>query len=226
MTAGPTARLIALRRLLVPDSLSQPDEFSMADFQAIRRIVVTTLFIAMACLLAFGGSLLGAPAQQWLRIGGAALIAAGIVGRLWSIVHIGGRKSLEVVQTGPYSVTRNPLYVSSTVAAAGIGAQAGSVTAALLAGLLCAAAFQFVIRFEENYLVCELGEAYRDYMRRVPRFWPSPSLYRDPDTLCVDPRILRRTLRDGVLLLAAIPFFGLIGAAQQAGLLPVLFRFW
>jgi protein-S-isoprenylcysteine O-methyltransferase Ste14 len=226
MTARPTARLLALRRLLVPNSLSQPDEFSMADYQAIRRIVAAALVCIVAGLLAFGGSRHGAVAQQFVKTTGIALIAAGIIGRLWAILYIGGRKSLEVVQAGPYSMTRNPLYLSSTLAAAGVGAQGGTLTAALVAALLCGLSFQLVIRFEERYLVDELGEAYRDYMRRVPRFWPRPSLYRDAGALVADPRILRRTMRDAVMFLAAIPLFGLIGAAQEAGLAPVLFRLW
>lgn len=224
--AGPTARLLAVRRLLVPNSLSQPEEFSMADYQAIRRIVMALLILGVGGLLAFSGSLHSVAVQQWLRTIGVAMMTIGIVGRLWSILYIGGRKSREVVDAGPYSVTRNPLYVSSTLAAAGIGAQAGSVGAMLLTAFFCWLAFRFVIRFEENYLLEELGDAYRDYMSRAPRFWPRLSLYRDPEILTVNPHVLKRTMLDAVMFLAVAPFFGLVGAAQQAGAIPVLFRLW
>lgn len=198
----------------------------MADYQAIRRIVAACLLVAVGGLLALGGSLQPPAVQQGLRAAGMVLITAGIVGRLWSILYIGGRKSLEVVDSGPYSITRNPLYVCSTLAAAGVGAQAGSVSAMLLTGFLCWLAFRFVIRFEEGYLLHELGDAYQDYMRRVPRFWPSPALYRDPATMTFETGTLRRTMRDAVLFLAAVPLFGLIDAAQRQGLIPVAFRLW
>ncbi len=48
------------------------------------------------------------------------------------LLRIGGRKILELVTDGPYSIMRNPLYVFSVIRVAGIGAQAGSVTIALV----------------------------------------------------------------------------------------------
>jgi len=47
---------------------------------------------------------------------GALLVIAGVLGRFWAILYIGGRKNREVVITGPHSVCRHPLYLFSTLA--------------------------------------------------------------------------------------------------------------
>lgn len=57
---------------------------------------------------------------------GFACIAAGVLGRTWCSLYIGGRKTREVVDLGPYSISRNPLYVFTYVAMFGVGAQSGS----------------------------------------------------------------------------------------------------
>src|SRR5690606_14637614 len=110
---------------------------------------------------------------------GIVLIVIGIAGRLWSTLYIGGRKSVSVVTDGPYSITRNPLYVFSSIAAVGVGAQMGSITAMIGFGVACAAAFHVVILREEKYLLANLGPEYRHYMETVPRFFPKLSLYRE-----------------------------------------------
>ena len=52
---------------------------------------------------------------------GLALIVICILGRTWCTLYIGGRKKRELINKGPYSVVRNPLYFFTTIGAAGIG---------------------------------------------------------------------------------------------------------
>ncbi len=155
---------------------------------------------------------------------GVLMIFLGIVGRLWSTLYIGGRKSEEVVDGGPYSITRNPLYVFSTLAAAGVGAQMGSILATVGFALLCAAAFHVVILREERFLSDTLGEPYRAYLARVPRFIPDLSLYDEGNPGSFRPNALLSTLLDGLVFLVAMPAFELIDTMQMSGALPVLFR--
>jgi hypothetical protein len=155
---------------------------------------------------------------------GIVLIVIGIAGRLWSTLYIGGRKSATVVTDGPYSITRNPLYVFSSIAAVGVGAQMGSITAAVGFGVACAAAFHVVILREERFLSANLGADYRAYLAAVPRFFPNPSLYREGETAGFKPSLLLVTLLDGLVFLVAMPVFEIIDAAQLSGALPVLFR--
>jgi len=200
--------------------------FDMSGYQAMRRVVLAVLVIVLLTVFLFGQSLFPpeTTVHETIEMVGVLMIFLGIVGRLWSTLYIGGRKSAEVVSGGPYSMTRNPLYVFSTLAAAGVGAQMGSVLAMLGFGLLCAGAFHIVILREEKYLADMFGAPYAAYMARVPRFVPNLELYDEGDTGSFRPKLLLNTLLDGLVFLAALPFFESVDAMQQSGVLPVLFR--
>ncbi|GLS29759.1 Protein-S-isoprenylcysteine O-methyltransferase Ste14 [Mesorhizobium albiziae] len=200
----------------------------LSRYQRRRRLVLALLVAAIFLALFFVAS--AWPTDDTLHEDveafgiGAMLIA--ILGRSWCTLYIGGRKSAEIVRGGPYSVTRNPLYVFSTIGAAGIGAMTGSITVAVVFAVLCYAAFHAVILVEEAYLEENFGEPYRQYMREVPRFFPNPSLFKESEMLTVRPQLLYRTFADGLLFLAAYPFFEFVEYLQQSGALPVLLRFY
>ncbi|TIL80128.1 MAG: isoprenylcysteine carboxylmethyltransferase family protein, partial [Mesorhizobium sp.] len=126
------------------DDVKYPDtthaKYGLGNYQQIRRMVIAALIVVLFAALLFGQSTF--PPDTWvhesIEMLGVLLIFLGVVGRLWSTLYIGGRKSSEVVTGGPYSITRNPLYVFSTVAAAGVGAQIGSFTGIILFAALCA----------------------------------------------------------------------------------------
>ncbi len=196
---------------------------ALGRYQRRRRGGLAVLIAAFFGLIAFSGSLHDELTHERIESTGLALILVGIGGRLWSILYIGGRKSAELVSTGPYSMMRNPLYFFSTIAAAGIGAQTGSVVVTIASALLCAAVFHIVALREERHLKTALGAPYEEYLRRVPRFLPNPFLYRDETEVTFTPRIFNLTLRDGLVFLAAIPFFEFIEEGQENGLVPILF---
>ncbi|WP_192252844.1 methyltransferase family protein [Mesorhizobium silamurunense] len=198
----------------------------LGGYQYMRRIVLAVLIVVLFAALLFGQSTFppDTPMHESIEMFGVLLIFLGVVGRLWSTLYIGGRKSSEVVTGGPYSITRNPLYVFSTVAAAGVGAQIGSFSGIILFAVLCAGAFHVVILREERYLKEVLGAPYKAYLAKVPRFFPNLSLYQEGDTGSFKPRLLLNTLLDGLVFLVALPAFELIDGAQQSGMLPVWFR--
>ncbi|MDG4897109.1 MULTISPECIES: isoprenylcysteine carboxylmethyltransferase family protein [unclassified Mesorhizobium] len=197
----------------------------LGGYQHMRRIVLAVLIVVLFAALLFGQSTFppNTPMHESIEMFGVLLIFLGIVGRLWSTLYIGGRKSSEVVTGGPYSITRNPLYLFSTVAAAGVGAQIGSFSGIILFALLCAGAFHIVILREERYLKEVLGAPYAAYLSNVPRFFPNPRLYQEGDTDGFKPRLLLNTLLDGLVFLVALPAFELIDGMQQSGMLPVWF---
>jgi protein-S-isoprenylcysteine O-methyltransferase Ste14 len=200
----------------------------LSRYQRRRRIVLAALIAIIFMALLFVRSAVASDdgLHEHIEAFGIGAILVAILGRTWCTLYIGGRKSAEIVRGGPYSVTRNPLYVFSTIGAAGIGAMTGSVTVAVALAVLCHAAFHSVILVEEAYLDENFGEPYRQYMKEVPRFLPKPSLFRESDMLSVRPQLLYRTFADGLLFLAAYPFFEAIEYLQDTGAVPMLLRLY
>ena len=112
--------------------------------------------------------------------------------RFWATLYVGGRKG-EVLQTqGPYSISRNPLYLGSLCLGLSITLFFKSFSAfgAILAvGLLYA---NGVIRAEEIHLEKKFGEEYRKYCRRTPRLLPAFSSYRSEIQISVNARDLKK----------------------------------
>jgi len=152
---------------------------------------------------------------------GAMLIAVAVLGRTWCALYIGGRKLNELVTNGPYSIVRNPLYVFSFIGAFGIGLGTASIVLAAVMTLVTALVFSSVIRIEENALQENFGTAFTDYVARVPRLWPKPSLWLDAATLSVSPNRVVRTFFDSAVMLLTIPALELVETLQQMHVLPV-----
>lgn len=199
---------------------------AMSDYQRTRRYVLAALIVLIAGLLIVVQSAHDELQHERIESVGIMLILVGIGGRLWSTLYIGGRKSSEIVDTGPYSIMRNPLYFFSTVAIMGVGAQVGSYYLALGFAVLCWLAFLIVIRREEIFLAARMGQPYQDYMARVPRFFPRPWLWRDQAEVTFNPRLLNRTLVDGLAFFVSVPVFEFIEEAQEQGWIPILFHFF
>ncbi len=102
----------------------------------------------------------------WLVLGG------GVFVRLWATLYIGGRKSTSLVAGGPYALCRHPLYVASFLIIMSLPLYLGSWT--VLAGVLVITlVYAFVlIPSEERHVLACFGDAYRDYCRATPRFFP------------------------------------------------------
>ena len=203
--------------------MNSGDADALARYQAGRRAILAIIIVIAFTALVFVGSLHDELMHEYIETLGLVLILVGIGGRLWATLYIGGRKSATVVSTGPYSITRNPLYLFSSIAAAGVGAQTGSYVVACLSLVLCAAAFHLVARREERFLSATLGGEYLSYLQRVPRFLPNPLIYRDDAEVTFQTGKLRVTLLDGLVFLAAIPLLEAIEELHEVGTIPVLF---
>jgi protein-S-isoprenylcysteine O-methyltransferase Ste14 len=164
----------------------------------------------------------GTAIHDGLEVLGLALIAACILGRAWCTLYIGGRKAHELVDLGPYSLTRNPLYLFSFMGALGLGMQSGSLTIGLLFLGIALAVFVPVVRREEAILQGMFGDAFSAYRARVPRFWPRITTWRDAKAVTFSPALFYVTLRDGLVFLCAVPFFELIDVLQRSQILPAI----
>lgn len=192
--------------------------------QKIRKIAVLAAILALVGLALVSQSVGGVDGEWHERVEAVGFVAMilSIVGRAWCSLYIGGRKKAEIVDRGPYSITRNPLYVFSYIGAFGIGAQSGSVTIGLGFVLAAMAVFYLTVKREEAFLEREFGAVYTAYKARTPRFWPRFSLWRDEEELTIRPSLFVTTIRDGLVFLLAIPIFELIDAGQAAHWLRIL----
>ncbi len=109
---------------------------------------------------------------------GSLLILAGIAVRLWAAGYLGGRKSREVVDVGPYSLCRNPLYVGTFLMAISQAIVFQSALTAIGIMIPLLVYVVGVVPAEERKLNLRLGATYDDYCRRVPRWWPDFRGYR------------------------------------------------
>lgn len=111
---------------------------------------------------------------------------AGAGLRFWATLHVGGRKSDEVVSDGPYSLCRHPLYLGSVLLFLSGALFLKSLVFAAALALLATAYFRFTVPAEEEFLTARLGEPYRQYCQRVNRMWPSFCHFQVPARLTVD----------------------------------------
>jgi protein-S-isoprenylcysteine O-methyltransferase Ste14 len=79
-----------------------------------------------------------------------------------------------LVTEGMFSACRNPLYVGNALILAGLGFIFHDPIGCLIAAAFFAFAYWSIIRTEETFLLEKFGDAYRDYCRHVPRWWPDP----------------------------------------------------
>ncbi len=147
------------------------------------------------------------PLDSWTTFGldcvGWLLFLLGAAWRWWATLYIGGHKDSLLAQSGPYSMTRNPLYFGTLLLA--MSAAFLTQSLAFGVGLTCVAYLylRITIPNEENRLLAKFGLEYETYLTRVPRFWPRLGRVESPATLTVEVSGLRaellRSLRWGWL---------------------------
>ncbi len=198
-------------------------KMTLGQYQKQRRLVLAiVLGLVFIGLLFTKTSWENEEFAELIEAVGVGLIAIGILGRMWCTLYIGGRKSLKIVTQGPYSVSRNPLYVFSSIAAAGLGAQTESIVIAVVFMVGCAVAFHVVIFREEAFLQEEFGAAYSDYKSNTPRFFPKFSRFSDLDELTVVPKKIYSTFFDGLVFFIAMPVLEFVEYLQDTDVLPPL----
>jgi steroid 5-alpha reductase family enzyme len=157
---------------------------------------------------------------------GLALAAIGAAGRIWCSFFISGRKDGQLVTEGPYSISRNPLYVFSCIGLVGVGLTTETLTHPLLFLVIFGVYYPGIMSREERRLEEMFGEAYRHYRQRVPRFWPQPRLYHEPASWSGNPRLFRRHILSDIWFVWIAAIIELVVGFRNVGWLPHLVQLW
>jgi protein-S-isoprenylcysteine O-methyltransferase Ste14 len=122
---------------------------------AIARRRVAAGFILGALVFWFAR-----PTPRTLAIG-AIVAIAGEAMRIWAAGHL--EKGREVTASGPYALTRHPLYLGSALMAAGIAIAAARAAIGIVVALYFAVTITAAIRTEERQLTERFGPQYPAY---------------------------------------------------------------
>ena len=113
---------------------------------------------------------------------GLVLVAAGEMLRMWAVRHIGvvSRTRIDrsgpLVASGPFAFVRNPLYLGNIALWVGFALSAGVAWIVPIMIVLLGFEYHAIVQWEERLLESRLGEPYRAYLARVPRWLPRPGL--------------------------------------------------
>lgn len=163
--------------------------------------------------------------HEGLETAGAPLILVCMFGRLSSTLNIGTRMNSELDMVGPYSITRNPLYLFSIIGVFGLGLVFGSIVAAFALAGLSHLVLSIAADKEAAFLRTWFAAKYPAYEARTPQLWPDVRLYHAPSEMTSSPRVLQRALGDALYFLALIPVIECVEYLQASGYLPVFFWF-
>jgi len=123
----------------------------------VRFTVAVPMVIVLAAILAAAGA--------GLRVWGTAYLGTGTV-------HSRKMKAGQVIADGPYRYVRNPLYLGLWFMVAAM-AFIMPVSGALVAMVLITVFQIRLILAEEAFLLKQIGEPYKLYLRGAPRIVPS-----------------------------------------------------
>ena len=118
----------------------------------------------------------GAPESYW--IGGVIVVGAVLGLGLWSVLLIRRsgqsenpwKPTTQVIQSGPFRVTRNPMYLQMVLVCLGFAVALVNLWILILTPVCAWLLQRLAILPEEKYLEKKFGEKYLEYKRGVRRW--------------------------------------------------------
>jgi protein-S-isoprenylcysteine O-methyltransferase Ste14 len=157
----------------------------LSVWTAVRAVLYASVFLGAWAWLAYEAHLrdvpFGFPLPGWLAPVGIVLMVLGAALTVACVATFVVRGQgtpapfdppRAFVASGPYRWVRNPMYIGAFLLLAGYALCATSFAALLVAFAMLAAAWLFVLVYEERSLERRFGESYRAYRRATPRWIP------------------------------------------------------
>lgn len=149
---------------------------------------------------------------------GFLFILLGEFLRLYSVSFIGPKSRTRgkgtgdhLIQEGPYSFSRNPLYLANFLIAFGFSCYSGKLWFVLFSSLLFFIQYHYIIIFEEVTLAKKFPKEYPSYCKKVSRLFPkSFSGFEDlemPRNFFSSFKTERRTLTSIAVIWVFLMFF-------------------
>lgn len=151
---------------------------------AVERRSFLLIFAALSATIiaaAFVGEMRQVEsATPWLKAIGVIFFGTGVFLRYWGIIHLKTQFTRHVtvqqgdgiVSTGPYRKLRHPLYTGLLLIAVGMALFFQSIIMAVIGGVLVGWTLVRRMDGEEELLIKEFGEEYREWMKRRARLIP------------------------------------------------------
>ena len=122
------------------------------------------------------------PIVAWI---GVVLVAVGLSYAVWARLHLGRmwsavvtlKEEHRIIRTGPYTITRHPIYTGMLLAVLGT-VLVRDTLGALIGCAFITIGFVLKLRQEERMLIEHFGDDYRVYREEVPALIPQPWLRR------------------------------------------------
>jgi protein-S-isoprenylcysteine O-methyltransferase Ste14 len=140
--------------------------FRFRDFTPVPLVLTSVLFARPQ----FVGFVIGAILAllgQWFRAYGVAFIG--------SVSRTRGYSNGEIVDSGPFSMLRNPLYLANFILSLGLSVMTGLYWMPLLVVIAFFVQYIPIVAWEEKKLFFLFGQRYLKYQQDVPNRW-IPSL--------------------------------------------------
>jgi protein-S-isoprenylcysteine O-methyltransferase Ste14 len=111
-------------------------------------------------------------AAGWLAVVGVVLIDVGAMRTLsrGKTTIMPNKASDHLVTSGPFSFTRNPIYLANTLLMIGVGLISGIAWFFIFAIVAAFLTQKLAIEREEKHLEARFGKKYRNYAKRVRRW--------------------------------------------------------
>lgn len=118
-------------------------------------------------------------AGSFIRFAGGAFALGALIGLGgWAVLVMRRtgqtenpwKPTTEIIERGPFRITRNPMYLQMVLVCIGLAAALANPWILILTPLCAWALYRFAILPEEAYLEAKFGEGYLAYKRRVRRW--------------------------------------------------------
>ena len=153
----------------LPDRSASRDELT----RTLGTLLMVLLPVAVGLLLP-QPVLVPAP----FNLLGILLLTGGVALVLWTWSFMKaaattlrpGEQSSFLLTSGPFRISRNPMYLGALLAVLGESVLMGSLASLLIPVGYFVGVDQFVARYEEIPMAAQFGDAYHEYARRVRRW--------------------------------------------------------